>query len=317
MHVATVAQSAVHATLWDSWRQQARTLLHEGVRAEDIAWNEGVQQASLFANTQTESVDPADKPPNNHTNVVISKAFLELAHSVAAHSDSTRWALLYRMLWRQTLGGERALLAMATDADVRLAGRWAKAVGRDIHKMHAFVRFRRVDDDLPAQQGSSLAGRRHGKTSPRECFIAWFEPDHDIVRLAAPFFKARFAAMNWSILTPRECVHWQGTTLQFSPGVTREHAPSDDVLDDLWRSYYRSIFNPARLKIKAMQSEMPKKYWKNLPEARVIEELIAQSQSRTQEMLVTEQRPVKAAPKNAYLRSLQAMDSGGLEDDGL
>ncbi len=300
MHVVTVAQSTAHATLWDSWRQQARALLHAGVLPEDVAWNEGAQQASLFANTKAESIAAADKPANNHANVVISKAFLELAHSVAAHSDSTRWALLYRMLWRQTKGGERALLAMATDSDVRQAGRWAKAVGRDIHKMHAFVRFRRVDDGLPEQNAPNA----------RECFIAWFEPEHHIVRLAAPFFKARFAAMNWSILTPRECAHWQGSALQFSPGVTREHAPSDDVLDDLWRSYYRSIFNPARLKIKAMQSEMPKKYWKNLPEASVIEELIAGSQARTEQMLVTEPRAVKAAPKNAYLRGLRGLDSG-------
>ena len=307
MHVVTVAQSAVHATLWDSWRLQARTLLHAGVRPEDIAWNEGVQQASLFANTDANHIDLADKPPNNHTNIVISKAFLELAHSVAAHSDTARWALLYRMLWRQTLGCERALLAMATDSDVRQAGRWAKAVGRDIHKMHAFVRFRRVDDGLPGQQVSK----------ERECFIAWFEPEHHIARLAAPFFQRRFAAMNWSILTPRECVHWQGTTLQFSPGLSREHAPSNDVLDDLWRSYYRSIFNLARLKIKAMQSEMPKKFWKNLPEAQVIEELIAESQTRTHEMLVAEQRPVKAAPRNAYLRGLREMGSGDVEEDGL
>ena len=297
MHVVTVAKSAAHATLWDSWREQARTLLQAAVRPEDVAWNEGVQQASLFANTNSKPADAADKPPNNHTNIAISKTFLELAHSVAAHSDSTRWALLYRMLWRQTLGGERALLAMATDSDVRQAGRWAKAVGRDIHKMHAFVRFRRVDA-VPEQDAPT----------ERECFVAWFEPEHDIVRLAAPFFQRRFAAMNWSILTPRECAHWQGSTLQFSPGVTREHAPSDDLLDALWRSYYRSIFNPARLKIKAMQSEMPKKYWKNLPEARLIAELIAESQTRTQEMLVTEQQPVKPAPKNAYLQGLRAMD---------
>ncbi len=307
MQVVSVTQSAAHATLWDSWRHHARTLLHAAVRPEEVAWNQGVEQASLFANVNLGRVDLTDKPPNNHSSIVISKAFLELARSVAAHSDCTRWALLYRMLWRQTLGGERALLAMATDADVRLAGRWAKAVGRDIHKMHAFVRFRRVDDGFLEP---------HAPTQ-RQCFIAWFEPEHDIVRLTAAFFQRRFAAMNWSILTPRECVHWQGTRLQFSPGVTRDHAPSNDVLDDLWRSYYRSIFNPARLKIKAMQSEMPKKYWKNLPEASVIEELIASSQTRTQEMLVTEQRPVKAAPKNAYLRGLREMDSGGLDDDGL
>lgn len=66
-----------------------------------------------------------------------------------------------------------------------------------------------------------------------------------------------------------------------------------------------------------MQSEMPKEYWKNLPEASVIEELIAQSQTRTQEMLVAEQRLAKAAPRNAYLRRLREMDSGGLDGDGL
>jgi len=298
MHVVSVAQSAVHATLMDSWRHQARTLLQAAVRPEDVAWNEGVQQASLFASPAAGSIASCKFPPNATAAVTISKAFLQLAHSVAAHTDSTRWALLYRMLWRQTLGGERALLAMATDPDVRQAGRWAKAVGRDIHKMHAFVRFRRVEPSDPEPDAQDA----------RECFVAWFEPEHDIVRLAAPFFKARFDAMNWSILTPRECVHWQGSTLQFSPGVTAEHAPSADVLDDLWRSYYRSIFNPARLKIKAMQSEMPKKYWKNLPEARVIDELIAQSQTRTLEMLATEQRPVKAAPKNAYLGSLRGLN---------
>jgi hypothetical protein len=39
----------------------------------------------------------------------------------------------------------------------------AKAVRRDLHKMHAFVRFRRVE------------------TPGGERFVAWFEPDHHIV----------------------------------------------------------------------------------------------------------------------------------------
>ena len=306
MQAVSVVQSAEHLTLLDSWRHEARTLLQAAVRPEDVAWNQGAQQSSLFgSDVDVNSLPAMAKTPENAVKLSISKAFLQLAQSVAAHTDSTRWALLYRMLWRQTLGGERALLAMATDPDVRQAGRWAKAVGRDIHKMHAFVRFRRVENNDTEPDAPDA----------RECFVAWYEPEHDIVRLAAPFFKARFAAMNWSILTPRECVHWQGSALHFSAGVTREHAPSDDVLDDLSRSYYRTIFNPARLKIKAMQTEMPKKYWKNLPEARVIDELIAGSQVRTQGMIETEQLPVKAAPKNAYLRSLRGLDAAELQDD--
>ena len=220
-------------------------------------------------------------------------AFLDLAHRAAAHTDPQRWALLYRVLWRLTLGGERHLLALPTDRDVRQVLDWNKAIGRDIHKMHAFVRFRLVGVD-PATH--------------REQFVAWFEPDFRIVRLAAPFFEKRFAGMDWSILTPHECAHWDGQRLHFTPGVTRAMAPEGDVLDDLWRTYYKNIFNPARVKISAMQSEMPKKYWKNLPEAPLIADLIAESAGRVQGMFDTPERPALPAPHNPYLKSLHAMN---------
>jgi DNA polymerase len=115
--------------------------------------------------------------------------------------------------------------------------------------------------------------------------------------------------MDWSILTPYECAHWDGSALHFSPGVPRSAAPDEDALDELWRTYYRSIFNPARLKVRAMQSEMPKKYWKNLPEAQLIAGLISESGERVEQMLRTEARPAKPAPKNAYLDSLREMNA--------
>jgi DNA polymerase len=78
-----------------------------------------------------------------------------------------------------------------------------------------------------------------------------------------------------------------------------------DALDELWRAYYRSIFNPARLKVRAMQSEMPKKFWKNLPEAQLIPGMIADSRRRTRTMIETEGSPVKPAPAIPYLESLR------------
>ena len=59
------------------------------------------------------------------------------------------------------------------------------------------------------------------------------------------------------------------------PVSARAEAPSEDRLEETWRRYYASIFNPARLKVKAMEKEMPKKYWRNLPEASLIRPLIA------------------------------------------
>lgn len=272
---------------FESWREHSRRMLAAAVPPEEILWTDSAQENSLFLNEDSAPYKVTSAP------LRVPAAFMDMARTAAAHSDPRRWALLYRMLWRQTHGGERNLLGMTTDPDVRLAQLWCKTIARDIHKMHAFVRFRLVGVD---------------EATGREQFVAWFEPEHRIVRLAISYFHKRFVGMDWSILTPSECAHWDGETLHFTPGVERSAAPDEDALDDLWRTYYRSIFNPARLKTRAMQSEMPKKYWENLPEARIIAELIADSQTRTNHMLETEHREVKPAPANAYLRSLHAMN---------
>ena len=67
--------------------------------------------------------------------------------------------------------------------------------------------------------------------------------------------------------------------------MSKSDAPSEDRLEETWRRYYASIFNPARLKVKAMQAEMPKKYWRNLPEASLIKPLIAGAERATGEMI--------------------------------
>jgi uracil-DNA glycosylase len=271
-------------TDFDSWRSMARRMITAQWHPDDVLWD-AVAEGSLFG--MAELPEQVGLPLN------VSKALVDQLRTAAAHRDPQRWAVLYRLLWRWVVDGQRHLLNMATDPDIRRLQDWLKAVGRDIHKMHAFVRFRQVGVD---------------EVSQREQFVAWFEPDNYIVRLATPFFQKRFTSMDWSILTPDECAHWDGERLHFTPGVSRDSAPADDALDDLWRTYYKSIFNPARLKVKMMQQEMPKKYWKNLPEAELISELIADSSQRVQSMLDTEERPVKPAPKNAYLDRLHAMN---------
>ncbi|MFT4012173.1 MAG: TIGR03915 family putative DNA repair protein [Paracoccus sp. (in: a-proteobacteria)] len=178
----------------------------------------------------------------------VPKGFPEAAAAALCHSDPGRFALLYRLLWR--LQDQPRLLDIAPDPDVAALRRMVKAVGRDCHKMHAFVRFRELD--LGA--------------GTRRRFAAWFEPDHHILARATPFFARRFADMDWAILTPR------GQAL-FRDGILRtDEAPCDkpdldDPTEAPWRTYFSATFNPARLKIKAMTSEMPRKYWKNLPEA--------------------------------------------------
>lgn len=270
---------------FESWRDQARDLLESGVRPEEVDWTLAGQDESLF--TLPES--PVAAVGQVARQWRVPAGFVDLARTAWAHPDSRRPAVLYRLLWRLTRGGEKHLLEVATDADLHLVESWRKSVRRDIHKMHAFVRFRLAGTD---------------EASGREQFVAWFEPSSRCVRLAAPFFVKRFAGMDWSILTPDECGHWDGKTLRFTPGLRKDAAPTEDALDALWRTYYRSIFNPSRLKVRAMQSEMPVKYWRNLPEAQLIPELIAESQSRMTEMLETPGRSVRPVPENSYIQNL-------------
>jgi DNA polymerase len=91
--------------------------------------------------------------------------------------------------------------------------------------------------------------------------------------------------MRWAILTPDRCVVWDGRELHFRGGARRDEAPPPDAGEALWLTYYRSIFNPARLKLAMMRKEMPRKYWHNLPEAQLIDGLSAQAQARSEQMV--------------------------------
>ncbi len=268
-----------------AWRDKARELLRCGVRPEEVCWENATSGCGLLPDS--EEVPAAAFVPVEQMKV--PPGFIPLASQVCAHTDERRFGVLYRLLHRLTLGGRRHLLGMPTDIDTRQCQMWAKAVGREVHHMHAYVRFRLVGRD---------------EATGREQFMAWFEPEFRVVRLAAPFFEKRFAGMDWSILTPEECVAWDGKRLEFLPGMSKADAPAADAHDDLWRTYYSSIFNPARLKVRTMQSSMPRKYWKNMPETQVIPELIASSQTRVMQMLDTPERPLKPLPDNACLRSL-------------
>jgi DNA polymerase len=253
---------------YEAWRDHARAFLAEGIRPEDILWHRGGSEEDLFAR-------PAP-PPRTVPRITVPKDFVALARLAIHHGDPERFARLYALLC--AVDTDRRLLDDRGDTRVAQLNRLAKEVGRDRHKMHAFVRFR----DLGAE-------------GPRRRFAAWFEPSHPILELAAPFFAKRFGDMDWSIFTPDMTAHFEDGDLTYTDPAPRPDLP-EDAAEDLWRTYFRSIFNPARLKPKAMQAEMPRKYWHNMPEAALIPDLIATAQSRAREM-------AEAAPTLAPTRA--------------
>ncbi len=256
---------------FDGWREAARRFALAAVPPQDIDWQVEGEAGSLLA------IDTPPPPDQGGSAFSVPRAFLELAESAILHQDAERFALLYALLI--DLREQRTRMDDQADPLVRRVEMLAKAVRRDIHKMRAFVRFREVQDHDGAR------------------FVAWFEPDHHIVRANAGFFVRRFASMRWSILTPELSIHWDGEGLSEGPGASKAEAPSGDPVEEMWKSYYASIFNPARLKQRAMLSEMPKKYWRNLPEAALIPDLVAGAQAREAAMIATPPK-APARPSN-------------------
>ncbi|WP_227368946.1 UdgX family uracil-DNA binding protein [Halomonas sp. M20] len=275
---------------FSSWQQRARQLLMDEVPPQRVLWQPDNTQKRATASSSV-------------TAIRVPKSFLTQASAASCYRSDDRWALLYQLLWRLT-HGEKHLMQLAGDRHVIQLRNYAKAVSRDVHKMKAFVRFRAVDIADGDQR-----------------YIAWFEPDHYIVEYAAGFFQRRFANMCWSILTPDCCAHWEGSgEVWFSEGADKASAPADDAVEDTWRCYYRSIFNPARVKIQAMMAEMPQKYWKNLPESRLIPELIRDadkrvaimaSDAKSSERLHCGPRP--AAPAQVLNEAIQQSESGSIQ----
>lgn len=257
----------------DGFRSAVRRLMRDDIAPSGIAWNSS-NAASLFADS-THDAAPA---------IALPQAARDLVALVVCHRDSERYALLYEMIWR--IGhGEPRLLDVRSDPLVHRLERMAKSVRRDLHKMHAFLRFRRVASD-----------------DGEERFIAWFEPDHYILEATASFFVDRFRSFAWSIVTPVGTLHWDRRLLVVGPPGTRADCPAGDAFEEGWSAYYGSAFNPARLNLPVMRAEMAKKYWKNMPETAGMKEMIRTAPDRARAMIEKEAAlALKRTPERALL----------------
>ncbi|QJB70291.1 TIGR03915 family putative DNA repair protein [Parasphingorhabdus halotolerans] len=252
------------------WREEARTLLVNNIPPEQLDWT-----VRSRANNSQFDFGVAE-PPKLSTaagtsDFRVAKECLRLINTALLHRNEDRFDLAYRLLFRMRHAPK--IYQNPADSDGKRLSAYAKSVRRDIHKMHAFVRFRKT-----------------GLRENREQFIAWFEPDHHIVEAVGPFFRNRFTGMDWIIVTPEASLSWDGKSLINGPGGCKQDVPTDDAVEQEWSTYYRNIFNPARLKTRAMKSEMPVKYWHNLPETALIPSLIKKSGAMVQQMMEKEEQ---------------------------
>ncbi|MEK6346939.1 MAG: UdgX family uracil-DNA binding protein [Burkholderia sp.] len=253
-----------------AWREASLQALAAALPPASIQWRLAEapgtpqQQASIdyAPESPAAAAAPATSPPRP-AEVQVSKPFAALLKDAASFRDPQRWAFLYQVLWRWH-HGDRSVASPADVDGARLYG-MAKRVRRAQHDMIAYVRFRK-------QPGSGAVPE----------YVAWYEPDHDVLEWAAEHFAQRMGRASWLIATPRGAAFWDGGALHLDArhALPGEHArDTEDEAEALWIAYYRSTFNPARLNEAALEQHMPVRFWKGLPEARLIPGMISEARS--------------------------------------
>nr|WP_307171765.1 UdgX family uracil-DNA binding protein [Massilia sp. 9096] len=252
------------------WRDAARDLLMHGVAPEQVTWG-APQRDDLLAGDLFSSAPPPAAPSHNVPTPPASaqdaptrpaphipRSFMEMLQSAACCRVPDRWAFLYRVIWRWTQG-EHDVQSPADEDGARLNG-MVKAVRREEHDMHAYIRFR----ERPIEAGA-----------PR--FVAWYEPRHDVLPQVAEHFARRMGKVSWMIATPEASVLWDGQTLHETGPLAHNAQELEDDGEALWLTYYRSIFNPARLNAGIMHQHITSDRWKHLPEAKIVPHMIGEA----------------------------------------
>ena len=138
----------------------------------------------------------------------------------------------------------------------------AKKVWREKHRMEAFVRFQQTADGL---------------------FYSIIEPDYNVLLLIGKHFATRYADQLWLIYDAKRKygLYYDLKTvttvkIEFSDEmisgrkVSSVYDEAEEIYQQLWQQYFKSVNIPARKNTKLHIQHMPKRYWKYLPEKRIV-----------------------------------------------
>lgn len=134
----------------------------------------------------------------------------------------------------------------------------AKSVGREKHRMEAFVRFRLTKDDI---------------------YFANIEPDFNVLPLIEKHFKRRYADQKWVIydikrgyglfydLEKVELINMDfPENFNFTKTDDSFFAEQEFEFQKLWQDYFKATNIESRKNLKLHIRHVPKRYWKYLSE---------------------------------------------------
>jgi len=265
MHIVTIEDN------YGAWRDAALKALANRIAPEEIDWHVvgGCEEnVDVLFDSSERADDEVAQQHASTAEVRISRELAALLNDAALYRDTARWAFLYRVLWRWH-DGDRSVASPA-DIDGARLYKMAKAVRRAKHDMIAYVRFKLRDADNAAPAADLPE------------YVAWYEPDHDVLAWSAEHFARRMGRSTWLISTPDGAAWWNGSELRLERCARQSKNEAHDTPDEaeaLWLAYYRSTFNPARLNETALEQHMPVRFWKGLPEGALIPSMISEAKS--------------------------------------
>lgn len=134
----------------------------------------------------------------------------------------------------------------------------AKQVGREKHRMEAFVRFRLTKEDI---------------------YFALIEPDFNVLPLIVSHFNSRYADQKWLIYDVKRKfgVYYDLTNTEyisidlpkkfgFSGGNSEYFETKETYYQKLWKEYFESTNIKSRVNMRLHAQHVPKRYWKYLIE---------------------------------------------------
>lgn len=127
----------------------------------------------------------------------------------------------------------------------------AKMVGREKHRMEAFVRFQLTAHDV---------------------WYATIEPDFNVLPLIAKHFKSRYADQKWLIVDVKRGygLYYDLTTIEILHDEALQEKvqfnSSEQAYQRLWKTYFTNTNIVERRNIKLHVQHVPLRYWKYLSE---------------------------------------------------
>jgi len=227
----------------------------EKLTVADIQRN-GQGQNGLFSETETifTHVEKAKRVWNG----VRQKSYNAITNIYFAYLSEAEGIEMVLYAYIRKLMAHKGKHGDFSDETILYISQLARKVGREKHRMEAFVRFQLTKDNI---------------------YFANIEPDFDVLPLISKHFRNRYADQQWIIYDVKrgygifynlegvEIVSLNLDEIHFNRmRKSTSFTEMEYQYQDLWNNYFKSTNIKSRINRKLHTKHVPKRYWKYLSE---------------------------------------------------